>query len=242
MVALARNDDVTPPIVLHLSQTPTGTDPLNHRPSNGQLIFVPHKETIRLLEVYVKRSLSLNDGTLGDKKTRRKEKWVTISRKQRRHSSDPSIHLTEGSNDSDVGLFYAVDSESKEPETIFEEPVKPNKKSKKIKKPSLFKNLFNIFSRKSTEEKSEDEEGPLETPVDPKVEGSSDSLSNCLPTTPSSSLRRRSSRKKSRQRRFSKRLNSRVNKQNIHPDITRVDGKFQQDLFELIKHNAKTTW
>lgn len=204
-----------------------GTDRLTHRPSNGQLIFVPHKDTIRLLEVYVKRSLSLNDGTLGDKKSRRKEKWVTIPRKQRRHSSDPSLHLIEGFKDSDVGPFYGVDNETKEPETIFEEPVKPIKKSKKIKKPSFLKNLLNIFSWKSTEEKSEDEDGPLETPIDPKVEGSSDSLSTCLPATPSSSLRKKSSKKKSRRRRFSKRRHSIVNKQNTYPDITRVDGKFR---------------
>lgn len=217
-----------------------GTDPLTHRPSNGQLIFVPHKDTIRLLEVYVKRSLSLNDGALGDKRSRRKEKWVTIPRKQRRHSSDPSLHLIEGYKDSDVGPFYAVDSETKGPETIFEEPVKPVKKSKKIKKPSLFKNLFNIFSRKSTEDKSEDEDGPLETPIDPKVEGSSDSLSTCLPTTPSSSLRKRSLRKKSKRRRFSKRRQSLLNKQNIYPDITRVDGKFC-GLFYPINRDTQTT-
>lgn len=202
-----------------------GTDTINHRPSNGQLILVPHKDTIRLLEVYVKRSLSLNDGTLGDKKSRRKEKWVTVPRKQRRHSSDPSLHLIDGSQDSDVGPFSAVDSETKEPETIFEEPEKPTKKSKKVKKPSLFKNLFGIFSRKSTEDKSEDEDGPSETPNIYKSEGSSDTLSNCLPTSQSSSQRRKSSRKKSRRRKISKRL-SIINKPNNYPDITRVDSKF----------------
>lgn len=199
------------------------TDTLTHRPSNGQLILVPHKDTIRLLEVYVKRSLSLNDGTLGDKKSHRKEKWVTVRRKERRHSSDPSLHLIDGFQDSEVGPFSAVDSETKEPETIFEEPEKPTKKSKKIKKPSLFKNIFGIFSRKSTEDKSEDEEGPPETTVVDKSEGSSDTLSNCLPTTPSSSQRRKSSRKKSRRRKISKRL-SIINKPNNNPDITRIDG------------------
>lgn len=198
------------------------TDTLTHRPSNGQLILVPHKDTIRLLEVYVKRSLSLNDGTLGDKKSHRKEKWVTVRRKERRHSSDPSLHLIDGFQDSEVGPFSAVDSETKEPETIFEEPEKPTKKSKKIKKPSLFKNIFGIFSRKSTEDKSEDEEGPPETTVVDKSEGSSDTLSNCLPTTPSSSQRRKSSRKKSRRRKISKRL-SIINKPNNNPDITRID-------------------
>ncbi|KAG8007600.1 hypothetical protein GBF38_013213 [Nibea albiflora] len=74
----------------------------NQRPNNGQLIYVPHKDTIRLLEVYVKRSLSLNDGTLRDTKLRRKEKWVTMPTKQRRHSSDPSLHFPEGFNYEDT--------------------------------------------------------------------------------------------------------------------------------------------
>lgn len=201
------------------------TDTQTHRPSNGQLILVPHKDTIRLLEVFIKRSLSLNDGTLGEKQSHRKEKWVTVQRKQRRHSSDPSLHLIDGFQDSEVGPFSAVDSETNEPETIFEEPEKPTKKSKKLKKPSLFKNLFGIFSRKSTEDKSEDEDDPPDTLVVDKSEGSSDTLYNCLPTTPSSSQRRKSSKKKLRRRKFSKRL-SIINKPNNNPDITRIDGNF----------------
>lgn len=197
-----------------------GTDTQNLQPSNGQLILVPHKDTIRLLEVYIKRSLSLNDGTLGNKKSRRKEKWVTVPRKQRRHSSDPFLHLI--GRDGDVGPFSPVDSDSKD--TIFKEPEKPTKKSKKIKKPSLFKSLFGIFSRKSTEDKSEDEDVPLETPASPTAEDPSDTLQSCLPTTPSSSLRKKSSRKKSRRRRFSRRRLS--IRQNNPPDITRVDSKF----------------
>lgn len=206
----------------------TQTD--NHRPSHGQLISVPHKDTVRLLEVYVKRSLSLNDGSLGDKKSRRKEKWVTVPRKHRLHSSDPSIHLIEGLDDEEIGPFSAVESPTKEPETIYEEPEKPikkpTKKSKKNKKPSFWKNLFGFFSRLGSEEKSEDEDGPLETLVVPQVEEPSDSLSACLPTTPVALQKRKLAKKKSKRRRFSKRRISLKNKSINHPDITRVDGKF----------------
>lgn len=202
----------------------------NQRPSNAQLISVPHKESIRLLEVYVKRSLSLNDGTLGDKKVGRKEKWVTIPRKQRRHSSDPSIHLAEGFNDEEIGTFSAVEPHASEPETIREEPEKPTKKSKKNKKPSFWKNLVGIFSRKSTEENVEEEDVPPEIPEVSQSEEASDSMITCLPTTPGTSQRRKSSRRKSKRRKFSKRLSltklSRSGKDFSHADITRVDGKF----------------
>lgn len=211
-------------------ETPTD----NHRPSHGQLISVPRKDTVRLLEVYVKRSLSLNDGLLGDKKSRRKEKWVTVPRKHRLHSSDPSIHLTEDLDDGEIGPFSAVESPTKEPETIYEEPQKPTrkptkklaKKSKKNKKPSFWKNLFGFFSRLGSEDKSEDEDGPLETPVVPQVKEPSDSLPACLPTTPVATPKRMLLRKKSKRRRFSKRRISLRNKSMNPPDITRVDGKF----------------
>lgn len=205
----------------------TQTD--NHKPGHGQLILVPRKDTVRLLEVYVKRSLSLNDGSLGDKKARRKEKWVTVPRKHRLHSSDPSIHLIEDLNDEDIGPFSAVESSTKEPETIYEEPEKPTKKltkkSKKNKKPSFWKNVIGFFSRLGSEEKSEDEDGPAETPAVPQAEEPFDSLSTCLPTTPVASQKRKLMRKKSKMRRLSKRRISLKNKSIHLTDITRVDGK-----------------
>lgn len=204
----------------------TQTD--NHRPSHGQLISVPHKDTVRLLEVYVKRSLSLNDGALSDKKSRRKEKWVTVPRKHRLHSSDPSIHLIEDLDDGEIGPFSAIRSSTKEPETIYEEPEKPTKKLRKKsknKKPSFWKNLFGFFSRLGSEEKSEDEDGPPETPVVPQLEEPFDSVSTCLPTTPVASQKRKLTRKKSKRRRLSKRRISLKNKSINHHDITRVDGK-----------------
>lgn len=202
----------------------------NQRPSNGQLISVPHKDTIRLLEVYVKRSLSLNDGTLGGNKAGKKEKWVTIPRKQRRHSSDPSIHLAEGFNDEEIGTFSAVEPHASESETIHEESEKPTKKSKKNKKP-FWKNLFGIFSRKSNEENIEEEDGPPEISEVSQAEGAPDGMTICLPTTPGTSQKRKSSRRKSKRRKFSKRRLSltklsRSGRDFHHTDITRVDGKF----------------
>lgn len=209
------------------SQTSMDTQAEIHRPSNGQLISVPHKDTIRLLEVYVKRSLSLNDGSLNAKKNGKKQKWVTIPRNQRLHSSDPSIHLSEDSNGDELGPFAGVDSAAKEPEVPVE-LEKPKKKSKKNKKPSFLKTLFGIFSRKS-EDKSEDEDGLQEIPV---VSQASDDGTTCLPTAPVASIKRRSSRKRSKRTKFPSRRLS-LNKHNksvkdINSDITIVNGKFVQ--------------
>ncbi|CAL8337526.1 unnamed protein product [Merluccius merluccius] len=67
-------------------------------PPCGQLISVNRKDTSRLLEVYVKRSLSLNDGAKPpESRPQRKNKWVMMPerpRRMRRHSSDPSLHLS----------------------------------------------------------------------------------------------------------------------------------------------------
>ncbi|XP_051271836.1 uncharacterized protein LOC127372313 [Dicentrarchus labrax] len=198
----------------------------NQRPNNGQLISVPHKDTIRLLEVYVKRSLSLNDGALGtDRKAQRKQKWVTMPRKQRRHSSDPSLHLAEGINDEVICTFSGVEPPVNEPRTLHEESEKPTKKSKKNKKPSFWKNIFGIFYRKSNEEKDEEEDGPSDIPEVSQAEESSNAAIMCLPTTPVTSQRRKSKRRKSLKRRFSKKRLSltKSGKDLITADITRVE-------------------
>ncbi|XP_049895125.1 uncharacterized protein LOC126386676 isoform X1 [Epinephelus moara] len=198
------------------------------RPNNGQLIFVPHKDTIRLLEVYVKRSLSLNDGALGDKKGEKKEKWVTLRKKQRRHSSDPSLHLAEGSDDLEIGTFSAIEPQADQPKSRPEEPEKPAKKPKKNKKPSLWKSFLGLFSRKSSDEKDEEHDSPSEIPEVSSAEEDSDPAITCLPTTPVASQKRKSMRRKSLKRRFSKKLIS-VTKptkpfKDLHPaDITRVE-------------------
>lgn len=201
------------------------------RPNNGQLIFVPHKDTVRLLEVYVRRTLSLNDGTLGDRRAQKKEKWVTMPRKERRHSSDPSLHLAGGFNDEEIGTFSAVEPPADVPKTLPEEPEKPTKKPKKSK-PSFWKNLFGVFYRKSNQEKDDEPDGPSEVPEVSQEEEASDAVTACLPTTPVTSQRRKSTRKKSLKRRFSKRRLS-LTKQSksgrdLNPaDITRVEGNFE---------------
>ncbi|KAG5274920.1 hypothetical protein AALO_G00141610 [Alosa alosa] len=61
------------------------------------LLYVGQQDTSRLLEVYVKRSLSLNDGPSNGRRAGGKHrKWVTLAernKRNRRHSSDTSIPL-----------------------------------------------------------------------------------------------------------------------------------------------------
>lgn len=209
----------------------------NQRPennNNGQLISVPHKDTIRLLEVYVKRSLSLNDGALGNKKGR-KDKWVTMPNRQRRHSSDPSIHLMElpGSNEEVVGPFSAVEPPASVPVTLHEEkppspPEKPPKKPKN-KKPSFWKNFVGFFSRKNSEEKDEDEDSRTEMQETVREE---DMVTSCLPAATVTLQKKKSTRRKSIKKRLSMRgrsttkLNKSVKDLNI-ADISRVEGEFE---------------
>lgn len=201
----------------------------NRKSVNGQLISVPHRDTIRLLELYVKRSLSLNDSEYEEKKPKRKEKWVTNPRRKRLHSSDPSIHIPDLSRDSEIGPFTVAESPLNYPEKTDEESQKPTKKSKKSKKGPFWKNLLSFFSLKNNEEKSEEEDGPAEIPEVPQPEGSSDSVTSYLPTTPNASQKRKILRKKPMRRRFSKQKLSLTKSNRIgkeHAEITRVDCKF----------------
>nr|XP_046239049.1 uncharacterized protein LOC124056025 [Scatophagus argus] len=200
----------------------------NHRPTNGQLISVPHKDTIRLLEVYVKRSLSLNDGSLGHNKTGRKEKWVTKPNRQRRHSSDPSLSLAEGLKDEDIATFTEVEPPPNHSATLHEESEKPTRKSKKNKKTSFWKSLFGVFNRKSNDEKSEEEDGPSEIPEVSHAEEASETPIMCLPTTPATLQKRKSTRRKSIKRSLSKKRISVIrphkHSKDLNPtDITRVE-------------------
>lgn len=207
----------------------------NQRLNNGQLIYVPHKDTVRLLEVYIKRSLSLNDGTLGIKHSLKKEKWVTIPRKPRRHSSDSTIHLFKGSNDEELLSFSAVRTPEHKPENTYEESENSTKKSKKNKKP-FWKSLFGIFTQKSNEDKNEPEDEPLEIPVVSSAEGSSDSVITCQPTAPVVMQRKKVLRRKSKRRGFTtrrlslKKLN-RAGKDLTNAEITRTDCKLCHFFF-----------
>lgn len=194
--------------------------------NNGPLISVPHKDTVRLLEVYVKRSLSLNDGNLVEKRAKGKEKWVT--KKQRRHSSDPSLHLDDGVNNEEFSTV--LEPPTVQPETHPSDSEKPTKKSKKNKKPSFWKNLFSIFTRKSNEDKDEDQDSPPEMPETFEEDEVSDAATTCLPT-PAVTLQKKSLTRKSIKRRFSKRhlslrKSSKLSKDLNTADITGVQGKF----------------
>ncbi|XP_017264151.1 uncharacterized protein LOC108231574 [Kryptolebias marmoratus] len=187
------------------------------KPSNGELIFVPHKDTIRLLEVYVKRSLSVNDGAQGPKRAGKKEKWVTMARRHRRTSSDPSLYLAGEETLEDANVFPAVEPQADLSDRHFDDSEKP-KQSKKNKKPSFWKTLFGVFTRRNDEDSDEDQNGPSE------VSAVSEPATHILPTTPVT-LQKRSTRKSSLRRKMSKRLSKRGSKiiKDLNPaDITEV--------------------
>lgn len=211
-------------------QTLMETKAENRKSLNGQLISVPHRDTIRLLEVYIKRSLSLNDSEYSEKEPKKKEKWVTNPRRTRLHSSDPSLHMPDLQRDSEIGPFTEYKSSLNHPDKIDEESQKPTKKSKKNKKSSFWKNLISFFNLKNNEEKSEEEDASPEIDV-PQPEGSSDSVTSYpsnTPNTPNPSQKRKILRKKPIRRRFSKQRLSLVKLNRSgkdHAEITRVDCK-----------------
>ncbi|XP_052414119.1 uncharacterized protein LOC127959154 isoform X1 [Carassius gibelio] len=75
-----------------------------------QLLSVGEKDRKRLLEVYVKRSLSLNDGSQCPlRQEHRTRKWVPITERKtrhRKHSSDTSLNLTSQASFSDEDIRY----------------------------------------------------------------------------------------------------------------------------------------
>lgn len=81
------------------------------------VLFVGAKDSTRLLEVYVKRSLSLNDGShCLPQRERRTRKWVTTAeqdKRDRKHSSDTSLHLKPSGSEEGLG----EDEAFTEPET-----------------------------------------------------------------------------------------------------------------------------
>ncbi|XP_077387056.1 uncharacterized protein LOC144024548 [Festucalex cinctus] len=189
-------------------------------PNNSPVISVAPNDTRRLLEVYVKRSLSLNDESLGIKRAERKLKWVTIPKRHRRHSSDPSIHLAGALDD---GTFRSLAPDETPPDIPPDDKV--SKKSKKNKKPSLWKNFLGLFSRRGAEEKDEEQESPADVP-----EASDDDADHtvvCLPaSTPASSIKKKSSKRTALKRRFSKRRLSliKIKKEDLNlADITGVE-------------------
>ncbi|XP_053492302.1 uncharacterized protein LOC128614740 [Ictalurus furcatus] len=82
-----------------------------------QVLQVGAKDSKRLLEVYVKRSLSLNDGSHHPPRVERRPcKWITAAERdtrERKHSSDISLHLKYPGSEKDLG----EDEAFSEPET-----------------------------------------------------------------------------------------------------------------------------
>ncbi|XP_016143173.1 uncharacterized protein [Sinocyclocheilus grahami] len=81
-----------------------------HTQPTTQLLSVGEKDRKRLLEVYVKGSLSLNDGSQCPlRQEQRSHKWVAITERKtrdRKHSSDTSLNLTSQASISDEGIRY----------------------------------------------------------------------------------------------------------------------------------------
>ncbi|KAK9973677.1 hypothetical protein ABG768_024393 [Culter alburnus] len=113
-----------------------------------QLLSVGEKDKKRLLEVYVKRSLSLNDGSQCPlRQEHRSRKWVPITEKRtrdRRHSSDTSLNLTSQASISDEDIRY-------EPviEPQLDKKEMPSEKKSKKWKVSLRRNDGSNGSQKS---------------------------------------------------------------------------------------------
>ncbi|XP_029358640.1 uncharacterized protein LOC115043976 [Echeneis naucrates] len=188
-------------------ETNTGSQ----RSNNSRLISVARSDTIRLLEVYVKRSLSLNDGTMVEKHTEREEKWVM--KRQRRHSSDPSLHLAEDLDTREAGKPSVDEPEPhlNQSKTRPKGLEKLTKKSKNNKKPTFWKLITGFFSRKSNEDSTDEQDSPSETPKNITEDEDSDAVTTCLPTTPVTS-QKKTVKRKSLRKKLSKRRLIRPNK------------------------------
>ncbi|XP_073708763.1 uncharacterized protein [Garra rufa] len=115
-----------------------------------QLLSVGEKDTKRLLEVYVQRSLSLNDGTQSLlRQEQRARKWVAIKERKtrdRKHSSDTSLNLTSQASISDENISYEPVAEP--PQDKKETPSEKKSKMWRVKG-SLRRNDGSNVSQKS---------------------------------------------------------------------------------------------
>lgn len=106
-------------------------------PLNPQLLYVGQQDTSRLLEVYVKRSLSLNDGQSNGKRSDGKQrKWVTLSernKRERRHSSDTSVHLAVDTEELKNGVFRPAHDEPEQPSEAQPDQKMGNQKKSTLK-------------------------------------------------------------------------------------------------------------
>ncbi|MBN3323073.1 B2L14 protein, partial [Atractosteus spatula] len=184
---------------------------MNGHSVDPQVLSLGQKDAQRVLEVYVRRSLSLNEGTL-DKLKNRVRRWETTTGgngRVRRASSDTSVDL--GPPDKQDPKMASEPAQSESPAAPQEsstEPIKKHKKAaKKGKKTSFLKSVISLFSRKGNEEKEEKEPNseerldasmPPESPFSPVT---------CLPISRSrsgqTSASQRSKRKSTLKKTFS---------------------------------------
>uniref|UniRef100_A0A8C4X766 Uncharacterized protein n=1 Tax=Erpetoichthys calabaricus TaxID=27687 RepID=A0A8C4X766_ERPCA len=140
-------------------------------PVEPQLLSIARKDAQKVLEVYVKRSLSMNDGTRETVRSlsRRCSKNETVEKKTvKRSVSDTTEHLRPVleekhhlSTDSVHSVSTAEAETKAENSADFEQMHKKSTKKGK-KTSSLFKNFISLFWRKGGDEKeSEVEEKPV---------------------------------------------------------------------------------
>lgn len=100
------------------------------------VLFVGEKDSKRLLEVYVRRSLSLNDGSqCPPRRERRPSKWVTPvlrDKRERRHSSDSSLNVKPLSADVNLGKDEAFSEPEPDSSVQFGKETKSKQWFKKI--------------------------------------------------------------------------------------------------------------
>ncbi|XP_041084840.1 apoptosis facilitator Bcl-2-like protein 14 isoform X2 [Polyodon spathula] len=164
-------------------ETLQGAPPLDPR-----LLSLGRKDAERVLELYVRRSLSLNDGPGRDRKPRGRggdRRGAKNVKGEVRRSISELDHLGPSS---EVGKEVKVPVEPKLSESptrsvtpLGSSTEKPKKASKKGKK-SVLKGLFSFFWKKSSEEKEDQEPTSEEKPASGSTE-SQGAPAGCLPVT-----------------------------------------------------------
>lgn len=130
-------------------------------PPAPQLLSIPQQDTQRILEVYVKRSLSFNDGSGKSKRVRdRVRRSATlIERRNGAGKHEPSRPDDPPASRAEAGPAQPAPAEAgKPPEAAALPEAKPKKSGKKSKKHSFFRSFFNLFSRKTEKKEVTDPE------------------------------------------------------------------------------------
>ncbi|XP_039605265.1 uncharacterized protein LOC120526252 isoform X1 [Polypterus senegalus] len=157
-------------------------------PVEPQLLSIARKDAQKVLEVYVKRSLSMNEGTRETVRSlgRGRSKNETVGKKTvKRSVSDTTEHLRpvleekhHMSTDS-VHSVSTAEAETKAENSAEFERMQRKSIKKGKKTSSLFKNFISLFWRKGGDEKeSELEEKPVSAPLN-----TPQAPSGCLPVS-----------------------------------------------------------